>query len=266
VRSNLSVIQNFLINYSKFSEEALRKCSGELEKEFRDNFFKLKDLYVEKRDEILEKNKITADQFNIFRILKVERYEVTTHSALLKELLDSRGSHGQGNLFFINFLYLLANKDIIPKDEINKYSPKTFDDYRCNAELTVNTGRLDIIIERTYGDFRFCIIIENKVDAADQDEQIDRYWIYLKSKSEIPENRKKILYLTKIGELPSYNSIKLDARENLAKNGVLYYISYSKDIIHWLNEVLPKVESKKVSYLIKQYIETIQNLNDGRDE
>lgn len=37
-----------------------------------------------------------GDFFNIFSILKMETDEVKTHSAFLAELLNPKGSHGQG--------------------------------------------------------------------------------------------------------------------------------------------------------------------------
>ena len=37
--------------------------------------------------------------FNLFEILKRETDEVHTHSAILAELLDPQGSHGQGPVF-----------------------------------------------------------------------------------------------------------------------------------------------------------------------
>jgi len=42
---------------------------------------------------------ITGENFNIFRILKVETNEVGTHSAFLSELLSPIGKHGHGDTF-----------------------------------------------------------------------------------------------------------------------------------------------------------------------
>src|SRR3990170_8291943 len=95
-------------------------------KEFADTFEKLKNGYAL----IREDNKRKAWDFNIFRLLEAERYEVATHSSMLRDLLDSRGTHGQGNLFFKEFLSMLLEKRII-QDENTSYSNKTFDDYLC---------------------------------------------------------------------------------------------------------------------------------------
>lgn len=41
---------------------------------------------------------------NIFRLLGITTDEVRTHSALLADLLNPRGTHGQGSLFLATFL------------------------------------------------------------------------------------------------------------------------------------------------------------------
>ena len=44
-----------------------------------------------------------APQFNLFHLLGVAKAEVTTHTALLANLLNPAGSHGQGTLFLETF-------------------------------------------------------------------------------------------------------------------------------------------------------------------
>lgn len=229
-------------------------------REFANKFQKLKDGFQQLHSDYLETNKTEAADFNIFHLLGVAHYEVSTHSAMLRELLDSNASHGQGNLFFIEFLSMLADKKIIHKDDIHKYSPKTFDDYVCEAERSVATGRIDIIIERLHGDFPFCIIIENKVYAVDQYEQIERYWAELEKKAHIPESRKEIIYLTPKGCLPSEDSIDCQTRKELESKGALHYLSYNQDIRQWLEGVLSKVESPKVEGMLRHYIEIVKDL------
>ncbi|WP_448646554.1 PD-(D/E)XK nuclease family protein [Pseudomonas mohnii] len=46
----------------------------------------------------------TGETFNIFAITKIERAEVATHSAMIAELLNPRGSHGKGPVFLAHFL------------------------------------------------------------------------------------------------------------------------------------------------------------------
>jgi PD-(D/E)XK nuclease superfamily len=42
-------------------------------------------------------------RFNVFSVTRRSGFEVTTHSALLCDLLDPRGSHGQGGAFLKAF-------------------------------------------------------------------------------------------------------------------------------------------------------------------
>ena len=46
----------------------------------------------------------TGENFNLFAILGRETDEVRTHSAILAELLDPSGSHGQGAVFLRQFV------------------------------------------------------------------------------------------------------------------------------------------------------------------
>ena len=57
------------------------------------------------------KRRESGDMFNIFEILKAEHYEVSTHSAILAELLNPKGSHGCTDLFLKSFLEVLDQKE-----------------------------------------------------------------------------------------------------------------------------------------------------------
>ncbi len=118
-----------------------------------------------KYDEIAE---ITGERFNIFNILKVERSEVHTHSAILGELLDVNGSHGQKDVFLNLFIeYLINEKKIKPPfDNFDSKKSKTTIEKHIGLidEKKERGGRIDIIIEAN----KSAIIIENKIDACDQ--------------------------------------------------------------------------------------------------
>ena len=91
----------------------------------------------------------------------------------------------------------------------------------------------------TVGDFK--IILENKVNGAcDQDRQIDRYVSEAK-KHGVGANKIFVLYLTASGGYPSEVSLK-ESREILdcdkADGGRLFAISYSQEILSWLNEIV----------------------------
>lgn len=55
--------------------------------QFESGFLRLKDNYVRMISDYRKSNILLAEDFNIFRLVGVEHYEVTTHSAILRDLL-----------------------------------------------------------------------------------------------------------------------------------------------------------------------------------
>ena len=106
-----------------------------------------------------------------------------------------------------------------------------------NARISCFERWMDIYI--TVGDFK--IIVENKVNGAcDQDRQIDRYVSEVK-KHGVKDDKIFVLYLTAFGGFPSDASLN-EARKILdcgkTEGGRLFAISYSRDILSWLNEII----------------------------
>lgn len=58
----------------------------------------------------------TGERFNIFSILRVESKETSMHSAFLVELLNPRGSHGQGDVFLDLFVEVLGKNKALEID------------------------------------------------------------------------------------------------------------------------------------------------------
>ena len=204
---------------------------------------------------ILQKDKVRKEEsrkrgerFNVFEMLGVAHYELT-HSKIIAGFLNPQGSHGQGDLFLRLFLQAIENKDEI---NIDTSKAKVYTEYGIGVN-----GRLDIFIDNgSYG-----IIIENKVYAGDGEEQLKRYNDFAKEK--YGEGNYIIYYLTLDGHEASDNS----------SNGVVYKcISYSKDIINWLQlcihecATMPLVRETLVQYLnhIKQL--TNQDMDSLNEE
>jgi len=121
--------------------------------------------WVEWHKELLDDEKTHKEDghnFNIFLFLRDEfgfAVQETMHSKLIKFLLDTYASHGQGNIFLIEFLELLEVEN--PKEGI----------WYVSAEQ----GRIDVLLKRN--EPQSIIIIENKSNwADDQDNQLYRYW------------------------------------------------------------------------------------------
>lgn len=160
-----------------------------------------------KNEEILD---ATGGRFNMFRICGVNHYE-NTHSAIIAELFNPNGTHGLKSKLLRCFIDRLDKLDFL-----NFNSEKA----RVYTEYSTEEGRIDILIE---DDQNKAIIIENKIYAKDQPEQLKRYNKYARKY----KNGYQILYLTLSGNDASVQS----------GEGVSYLsISHAIDIINWLEK------------------------------
>lgn len=211
----------------------------------------MKDIYsllnqvkniTEKANEI---SKLRGEDFNIFSLLGVETKENQTHSNFISELLNPNGSHGLGNVFQKHFLRLL--------------------DFEIEEELTVQTevhigdGRIDITLESA----SYFLAIENKIYAADQDRQIERYCKYAhEQKRQISHVFYLTLYGTEASEGSTYD-IELSDEANKGYR----LLSYRDDIVKWLAQCLKEASDKPIlRETIKQYLVLVKKLTDQKME
>jgi hypothetical protein len=157
--------------------------------------------FLEARRTWAVKQRSSADDFNLFELMKVDGDEVN-HSRLLAWLLDHRiehGTHAQGSLGFRLFLEELANDlrlDTAPTcyaDEPN---------YWVASEVSGDRARIDIEIGARN---RFLIHIENKIYSAEGDRQTDREWLDFQGKADslsIPQEARHAIFLTINGSKP----------------------------------------------------------------
>lgn len=187
--------------------------------------------------------------YNIFLTLRKDSDEVNLHSRFIHSLLDPSNNHNQGTIFLDLFMQSCSLDEF--KIDIN------------NAKVTREDHNIDILISDEVNSKY--IIIENKIYAEDQKEQIQNYikYIYdeLDEKADI-----YVLYLTLYGKKPSNASLgefKLDG--NYLKNGKqqakFKSISYKNDILKWLNECRAEMQNLlKFDLIISQYIDVIKSL------
>lgn len=185
----------------------------------------------------------SGEDFNVFKILKVESNEVSTHSAFLAEILNPAGSHGQKEKFLKLFCEQFAITNFDPKSakvEIERHVGHISEDYS-------EGGFIDIIATDSN---RNSIIIENKIYAGDQPNQLLRYH------KAFPKSQ--ILYLTLYGSEPSNESL------GTLKIGVsVKCISYKSDILDWLFMCINSTENHDILvHTIKQYINLIKYLTN----
>lgn len=209
--------------------------------------YKVFDKYVLSEIVITE-----SPQYNIFSILNVRHYEEKLHTPFLVNLLNPKGSHGQGALFLDLFFELVLKL---------KYRYDNIQSFRIKEEHnTKGKGRIDIIMTFYNGSERMAIVIENKIYGEDQPKQLERYYEYLVSQG-LNDETGKLYYLTPKKEPPKKNvSISFDLEEDLRERCVLHNIGYHKEIRPWLQYSLSKIKSPKVKFTIEQYLKIIQTL------
>jgi len=102
-----------------------------------------------------------------------------TSSAILAYFLDPKASHAQGNVFLREFLSFIAQKTDNAK--LVELAEGRLD-VKCEFVIPnpgpSDGGRPDIVLQFSSPD-RFCIAIENKIWAIDQERQLERYLEYL---------------------------------------------------------------------------------------
>lgn len=189
-----------------------------------------------KNDEILD---ATGSRFNMFRICGVNHYE-NTHSAIIAEFLSPKGTHGLKHKLLDSFIETLGDDFTIEGFDTMSAKVKT----EHHAE---DDGRIDITIEDKNGN---CLIIENKIYAGDQDQQLIRYNNYAKKKY----RQYQILYLTLWGEKASTQS---------GKEVKYLPISFKDTIIDWLEKSASlAVRLPMVRETILQYINHLKTLTN----
>lgn len=194
-----------------------------------------------------ESNEIRGEAFNVFSLCGVDHYELW-HSKILAEFLNPGGSHGQGAQFLQSFAKMFQLGCVFS------------DDTSVSTEVTsyikdLRIGRFDILIEDIAN--KSVCIIENKIFAGEQEEQLDRYHEWLEA------NRggwnSCLVFLTLDGHMSATMS---------DKNQYLR-IAYVSDTNHlsladWIEECANSVkEIPRLCYTFVQYKDHIQKLANG---
>lgn len=191
--------------------------------------------------------------YNVFNVLGVDNMELS-HSAFLAALLDPDGSHGMQDAFLKAFIDTIAHGGTKP--ELDTAHAKVYTEYNIGNITETTGGRIDILItdrsETGSGKAGgHAIIIENKIWAADQPNQLVRYHNFAPKAT--------LLYLTLNGDEPSAQS-----RGTLnAQDGGYQCISYRSDIIDWLRQCAQlSFDKPRVRETILQYINLLQQLTN----
>lgn len=168
--------------------------------------------------------------FNLFSVLRSSSDEVHLHSRFLAFLLNPKASHNCGAELLQHFLSTM---------EIEGFDV-------TNATVQTEYQNIDVLIRNPAGQ---AIIIENKIYAADQPEQLARYYQRM-----VNEGCKQIwtLYLTLNGREPE---------EHSGQDLDVLQASYETHIIDWLTLCIQSVAREAgVRESVFQYTDLLRKL------
>lgn len=206
-------------------------------------FPKLYKIYTYIENKNNEKRK-KGEFFNVFNTVNLRTEEVRLHSAFIAEFLNPQGNHGMGDKAVKIFMKTFGvREDFI---NVNKINEKIKERFIGNiSDDSEHGGRIDIILE----DGNNAIIIENKIYASDQTNQLLRYYNYAKEQK---FKEFKLIYLTLEGHEPSEKSTKKEVENYICA-------SYKYNIIRWLTECINEAPCF-VKSTISQYINLIKQI------
>lgn len=197
-------------------------------------------------------NEKGINAYNPLLVLRKKSEENGLHSNLIYSLINPNGNHYQGTLFLKRFIISLET--CIPAENIDEELSDAV--VHREKQLNHSQGRIDILIELK----NYCMIIENKIYAADQPNQINRY---IKACQDQEKNKQKTIipiYLTPKGAKPSKNSFAKTTYKNVTE---LYTPSYEKNILQWCEtcqneKALENHENLRLT--LQQYASSIKKL------
>ncbi|MBL9085297.1 MAG: PD-(D/E)XK nuclease family protein [Planctomycetales bacterium] len=161
-------------------------------------------------------------RLNIFDVLGVARYELS-HSNFLAWLLSPSETHDCGAFFIEKLLDDLASVQPVASEFCNVVGTSS-----KPSSIDVRREWMNIDLLVLFHETKCVVAIENKIDSAEHDDQLNRYYNIVQS--HFPAYQQLYVYLTWEGEPAS------DAR----------WMSYSYRQLH---------------YLLRLHLETISNAN-----
>lgn len=192
-----------------------------------------------------------GESYNLFKVIDMTSNETSVHSAFLADLLNPKGLHHMGDTFlrlftdeFLNDMSFSTETAVVERE---KYI----------GPVTATTGgRLDIIVTDTD---KKAIIIENKIYASDQENQLIRYHNY----AETNTSEHKLFYLSLDGTVHDEDKTAKHDNKELIEEEHYFTISYESEILKWLEQCREKVVDKPlIREGISHYINLIKHLTN----
>ena len=215
---------------------------------------------IEKFESILKQIKVLNDKleikklrgnndYNLFLALLDINDEVRLHSRFIYSLLDPNSLHYQKELFLELFIKACELENF----GLNLQTAKVYKEYK-NIDIYITDGTKHIILE-------------NKINAGDQEAQIKRY-IETIQKENDGEADIYVLFLSKQGREPSdysLSGLKIEGDKilDISCNEIAKFraISYKKEIVEWLGLCLDEAGNlANLAAVISQYKNVIEKI------
>lgn len=185
-----------------------------------------------------KRTKDSGEDYNLFKVIRMTSDEVKVHSAFLSDLLSPNGLHGMDSVFTRLFLKMLSDKF----DSDSFYETFSCENAKVSYEVHIDKKKED-----TGGrtDIEVCsngnkLIIENKIYASDQENQLIRYFNHGKNSA----MDFKILYLSLDGKVKNESITCKTPHGYLKEDKDFFCISYEEDILKWLELCKKEAVSK----------------------
>lgn len=221
-----------------------------------------------------------APQFSPFSVYRSREVDVSRHLLLL---LDPKGTHGQGSLFWDAWVQLLLKVQRMPvAQEVLQEQPSTqrrrglpkiktrplptvsewleaakvgrVEREHCTTELAKNKRRLIDLCVHTHAGL---LAIENKpwTESVDEQGQLADYAEHLRL---LAHKQSKPWMLVYLGHgLPSAKSLCPKCCEKLQNEGKLVCVSWGQ-LLDALRTCVPKIQAPKVRWFVEDFIQMME--------
>jgi hypothetical protein len=179
-----------------------------------------------------------APRFNCFDFISPDELKL---SKILKELLDPKGNHAQGDVFLKLFF-----------TEINIPYPSFTNHIKVDLEVRTDQidkkeRQIDIVVNF---DDHFGLAIENKPWAEDQIRQLGDYAKYMEARFQ----SWCLVYLPGTDRNPSESSATPEEIEDWKSKNQYQNINYSHNILAWLKACEAQCQADHVRHFLRDFI------------
>lgn len=193
----------------------------------------------------------SGDNYNIFQVIHMTSNETSVHSAFLADMLSPDGRHHTGGTFLRLFIEMLSDEQKLKLGDFDVDNARVSVEFYIGKMTEYTGGRLDIIVSSVINGIEKAVIIENKIRADDQNNQMIRYYNYAE---EHYQGNYLLLYLSPDGSVHDLEKTAHSTKIDLKENEQFHTISYESFIRGWLMKCLDTVPDKPlISSAITHY-------------